>query len=201
METKHKTQIKLFKRIVLFTAFLGIGFFFSSCFVDYGLDTTNYDMVGTFYDTTYNFGASHTYFLFPEVKKLGDGLTSSYDNTILTRVQKNLNDYGWTQSTDSTSCDVRVYTGITSSTYVVQDWYSYYGWYWYYPYYPTYSYSYTTGTVLIFMGDWHNANNTTHTLPIPWLGILNGLANGSSGTQRIQTGIDQAFLQSPYLKH
>jgi hypothetical protein len=40
-------------------------------------------------------------------------------------------------------------------------------------------------------------------VPVIWSCILNGLAEGgtSSIAPRVQKGIDNAFVQSPYLKH
>ncbi len=198
METKHETKFKLFKRIVLFTAFLGIGFIFSSCFVDYGLDTTNYDVVVTYHDTTYNFAPVTTYYLSDTVKHVGEGISSAYDNTIKTQIQTNLNKLGWTQAGYLTA-NVRVMPAISSSTYVTYDYWGYYGWGWYYPYYPTVSYTYTTGSVFVLLVDPSKANTSTTTQPVQWIAVCNGLANGSSPTSRIQAGIDKAFSQSPYL--
>jgi hypothetical protein len=40
-------------------------------------------------------------------------------------------------------------------------------------------------------------------VPVVWSFIINGLAEGgtSSIAPRVQKGIDQGFIQSPYLKH
>ena len=41
----------------------------------------------------------------------------------------------------------------------------------------------------------------TENIPVVWSVILNGLAEGNNITQRIQTNMDKAFAQSPYIKH
>jgi hypothetical protein len=55
MKLKQKT--KMYKKTLLFTALLGMGMILSSCFVDYGLDSENYDIVATSYNSSYDFGA------------------------------------------------------------------------------------------------------------------------------------------------
>jgi hypothetical protein len=86
--------------------------------------------------------------------------------------------------------------------------YWYGGWGGYYPpgygwgYVPYYS-SYTTGTLLMEMTnpeDYRVINNDTVN-PIYWAGGLNGiLGSTTTNTARVESGIDQAFEQSPYLK-
>jgi hypothetical protein len=40
-------------------------------------------------------------------------------------------------------------------------------------------------------------------VPVQWTGIFNGMLEGSNPEiiARVQTAIDKAFAQSPYLKH
>ncbi|MEJ2593955.1 MAG: DUF4136 domain-containing protein [bacterium] len=85
--------------------------------------------------------------------------------------------------------------------------YWYGGWWGYYPpgwgwgSVPYYS-SYTTGTLLIEMSnpeDFRVIDGDT-VVPIYWAAGLNGVASGGSDQSRIGNGIDQAFLQSSYLK-
>jgi hypothetical protein len=218
MISKQKTRFSMFRRIVLFTAFLGIIFTFSSCFVDYGLDTNNYDVVASYYDTTYIWGTANKYSLIDSVVQLGDGsITHDYDGLIKQSVIDNMTRMGWTRVYDSTA-NVVIALGVTTTTTYVygSGWYDYYGWYggwyywdnnnyyydysWYYPYYPTTSYSYTTGTVMMSMIAPALKNTTNKTLPVEWIGIINGVANASSTSSRITSGINQAFTQSPYLQ-
>ena len=214
MRTKRETKIRLFRRMVLYTVFIGIIVIFSSCFVDYGLDTENYDVVVTYYDSTYNFGTANKYSLVDSVVQIGSGsMTRAYDDLIKQEVISNLASLGWTRVYDSTA-NVFVTLGVTSSTYIVNsyDWWYYYGWYggwgyypyygpgwgWYYPY-PTTDYTFTTASVIITMVDPSKGNQNTKTVPVEWLAIINGVINGSAPQARISSGIDQAFSQSPYL--
>ena len=43
----------------------------------------------------------------------------------------------------------------------------------------------------------------TENVPVVWTGIFNGMLEGSNAEiiARVQTAIDKAFAQSPYLKH
>ena len=62
-------------------------------------------------------------------------------------------------------------------------------------------YSYTTGTVLTAMLDLRNPDTTNGTVPVIWLGALNGVISAPSSIEtRIVQGLDQAFEQSPYLR-
>ncbi len=119
---------------------------------------------------------------------------------------------------------------ICVTTVSVGYWYPYYpgwGWGWYknssadrgtnywyggYPgYYPPgwgwggvpYYSSYTTGTLLMEMSnpaDYRIIDNDT-VVPMYWAGGIQGVLSSGSNTSRITKGIDQAFLQSPYLKN
>ena len=85
--------------------------------------------------------------------------------------------------------------------------YWYGGWWGYYPPgwgwggVPYYS-SYTTGTLLIEMTNPEDIRviDGDTVVPIYWAAGLNGIASGGSDQSRIGNGIDQAYLQSPYLK-
>jgi hypothetical protein len=83
-------------------------------------------------------------------------------------------------------------------------WYGYPGYYppgWGWGGVPYYS-SYTTGTILMEMSnpaDYRVVDNDT-VVPMYWAGAVSGVLSGGSNTSRITAGINQAFLQSPYLK-
>jgi len=161
---KPKQKNKMYKKTLLFTALFGMSVILSSCFVDYGLDTNNYDVVATSYNSSYNFGAVTKYGLVDTIVHFGeDEVTRAYDPQIIDKVAAELTLLGWERVYDSTA-NVVVNMGTTSSTTVVYGssygW-DYYGWYdsprdrgyyysWYYPYYGGYNYSYTyeTGQIL-----------------------------------------------------
>ena len=100
--------------------------------------------------------------------------------------------WGWYKKSSDGSRDADYWYG---------GWWGYYppGWGWGgVPYYSTY----TTGTLLMEMtnpDDYRIVDNDTVT-PMYWAGAVNGVLSGGSNVSRITNGIDQAFLQSPYLK-
>lgn len=125
--------------------------------------------------------------------------------------------------------DVVITTAAISVTNVTVGWwypyYPYWGWgwyknsdagrgidYWYYPpgYYPPgwgwggvpYYSSYTTGTLLMEMSNPNDVRvvDGDTVVPIYWAGAVSGVLSGSGNSSRITNGIDQAFIQSPYLK-
>lgn len=83
----------------------------------------------------------------------------------------------------------------------------------YYPGYPGYPgfccysgiYSYTTGTLIIEMVDPNEIPDETGSEPEPipllWAGAINGLLEGSDAnlSSRLSRGLDQMFIDSPYL--
>lgn len=143
-----------------------------------------------------------------------DNITRVYDNLMLTRVRDNMRAIGWTEipAPDAThKPDVAVQVAVTTSDYVVIEyWPPYWGYYpgWGYPGYGwgwgwgyTTAYSYTTGTVFLVMLDLRHPDTATQTVPTVWVGAANGVQSASAGSNqtRIVNGIDQAFKQSPYL--
>ena len=185
----------------------------SSCYTDYGLDPdTNYDVVVTLYNNEYNFAAVQNYYLSDTVFNIGGGTQSAaYDQTILTTLETNLNNLGWTRIASYAAATaapntIFVRSGeFTTTTTQVDCGYGYYGG-WYYPdYYCDYSYTYTTGTINISFADLSIPQTDGKTL-VEWNATLNGLTNSSGGSTggtpqtRITNGINQAFTQSPYLK-
>ncbi len=202
-------NFKKFLRSILLPVILIAAVSIPSCYYDYGLDTDNYDVVGTFYNKDYNFGAVNKFYLKNSVIHIAGGnLSSQYDALILEKTKENLLNLGWTEVApqDSATADVIVSTGVTTTTNVVYDdgngcWYDYWGYSWCYPSY-SYTYTYTTGTIVILMGD--RRVTTGGTLPAQWNALMNGLAGESSTgnpTQRITNAINKAFSQSPYLKN
>ncbi|MBK6539548.1 MAG: DUF4136 domain-containing protein [Ignavibacteria bacterium] len=179
-----------------------------SCYYDYGLNTDNYDVVGTFYNTDYNFSAVNKFYLKGSVIHIGGNFSNAYDALILEKTKANLLALGWTEvaAQDSATADVIVSTGVTTTTNVVNNggtgcWYDYWGYTWCYPSY-SYSYTYTTGTIVILMGD--KRVTTGSSIPAQWNALMNGLAGESSTgnpTTRITNAINKAFSQSPYLKN
>jgi hypothetical protein len=61
------------------------------------------------------------------------------------------------------------------------------------------TYDYSIGTVFTLMVDPHKPNVNDKPAPPIWIGAVNGLADKTTNSQRIQKGIDQMFAQSKYL--
>jgi hypothetical protein len=113
---------------------------------------------------------------------------------------------GWDKIDIENGPDVLVTPSVMSSTtYYYSYWYNwwyggYYGgyWGWYYPPYYTVS-SYTTGSLIITMAD-PNVESVINQSPAVWVSAANGLVTGYNDVDRVVTAINQAFVQSPYLK-
>lgn len=181
------------------------------------------DLVYTNYYNQFDFQAQNTYAIPDSVIKItgdaindpdGDGkpqyISAANSKVILDQVNKNMSDFGWTRVNKFNNPDVilLVSSMTTTNIYYYYDWWYwdwwYGGWYgWYYPccYYPPYVTGYRSGSVLVQMIAPKGVAQGDN-LPVVWTSILNGLAEGASAdiASRVQRGINQAFVQSPYLK-
>jgi hypothetical protein len=210
-----------FKRLASSAAALIlIPLFLSSCYPDYGMSTSDYDIVVTRYDKNVNFQTFKTYALPDSVFHLlpedeDDNISRVYDDKIINKVKENLENLGYksvpADSDHVTDQTIIVMISATNSTYQGYSYYpgwGYPGWGWGYPgwgYYPGWAvpYQYTTGSVILEMYDGSKVDDDISLAPIVWLSGVNGLTSGSSSStilNRINSSIDQAFKQSPYLK-
>jgi hypothetical protein len=151
-----------------------------------------------------------------------DNISRQYDDFVLEQVRLNMLKMGFVEemNPEVTPADVVITVSAISSTHEVYTWYPYWGWYWGYPYkstavnrimtpyyyyypWPPYSSSYTyqSGSVLMEMVDQARIDPTNEKIPVIWAGIINGVLESSeSGVKaRLSSGIDQCFIQSPYL--
>src|SRR4030095_3335155 len=132
MNLNQKIKNKMLKKSIFFAAFFAIAALLSSCFVDYGLDTNNYDLVITNYNPDYNFGQVTKFDFIDSVVHMGeDEISHAYDQQIKDKVLSELADLGWQRVYDSTA-NVTIMLGTTSSTTTVygsSSWWDYYGWY------------------------------------------------------------------------
>ena len=107
---------------------------------------------------------------------------------------------GWTYTEDEEAADVAILPAVWTNTTVF---YYYDYWCWYYPYYCGWGWgypvttSYTTGTLLMAMTSYNEDLAEPQRV---WVGAINGLLSGVYDVTRVKQGIDQAFVQSPYLK-
>lgn len=166
------------------------------------LDNVNTDVVVTLYDSTANFQAT-TYYLRPTVVHLvppgeTDNISRVLDPVVLATIQTNMDNAGYTASTDSLTADIKVMAAATTTDY--SGWYyNYwcYGWYYYCPPYWGY-YEYTLGSVLVSLKD-RRVTSTASGTNAMWLGIGNGLLDTGANATRVTDAIDQMFRQSPYI--
>ena len=171
------------------------------------------DMTYTQYDVEFDFSTRQTYALPDKIVidvEIDNGDTTFiymedvFAKPILQNIQTNMANYGWTKVDISAKPDMLVTPAATKSTTVFYSyWYDWWyggwygGWGWYYP--PYYVTSYTTGTMLITMAD-PNLENPINSSRVSWMMAGSGLASGAGDVSRITDAIDQAFVQSPYLK-
>ena len=178
----------------------------AGCYPD-RLDTTNYDVVATVYDTTGNFHQP-TFAMSDSIVHLvppggNDNITRAFDTQIIARVRQNMTARGYTEVVDPTTADLDVLLAASSTEYQGYYW-SYWCGYWgyWYPYgcyYPPYwgTYEYTVGSLFVAMTDRHTL--ATGKVGMVWLNVANGLAGTGATAQRLTNAIDQMFTQSPYV--
>lgn len=196
--------------------------FLSSCKPGEPDYISDYDIVYTNYKKDFDFNTVTTYFLPDSVVHAippGETADHKFDAQILSTLKTNLDALGWTRlpTNGPTAADVIVMPVANGETYAscaAYCWYCYWGWYPGWGYYPPvwgpgwgWGYpadvvcsTYSTGTVVVSITAPKLAGNNT--LPVAWVGILNGLLEGgdASISDRIVTNINQMFIQSPYLK-
>jgi len=187
--------------IVLAVLIFGVASFLVACYPGDPLSVSDTDVVTTFYDKSEDFTTKMTYArpdIVIEIK--GDSIDFSgtpNDLTIMNRIDANMAALGYTK-VDSSTADVIIGAAVTTQDWVsggcyggYWGWWGYPGWGWCYPV----TYTYTTGTLIMVMWDRTQGSNQNAV----WVGALNGLLQGGGTTSRINSGINQAFAQSPYL--
>jgi hypothetical protein len=179
-------------------------------------DYEDFDAIYTVYEQQYDFDVKST-FAMPDAivvdvqiengDTIYEFMSPLYASPILQSIQRNMEANGWTRVSVAENPDLLLTpAGISSTTYFYSYWYDwwyggYWGWYgWYYPPYYTVS-SYTTGSLVMILSDPNLAEQSPiNRGPALWIGVANGLLVGNYNINRVTNGIDQAFLQSPYLK-
>jgi len=217
----NRFRFRLFSLLVILL--LGISLIAISCYPDGGLNSiTDYDVVATIFDNDANFSKNKTYSMPPFVVHIVsadsvDTVQTALDRTILSRIESNMSNYGYTKEVlDTTNwpnnaTDVIILPATTTTTWrgytYYPGWGGWWGGWWGYPpgwggWYPGYAvpYEYQTGSVLVEMVDPRKVNQAEKIVGIIWSGALNGLLGESNPTARVTQGIDQMFAQSQYLK-
>lgn len=215
----------LFKIVML----AGITVALTACYPGGAEYTSDTDIVLTNYNEDYNFNEVQTYYLADSINYVVEEGTTpdrSLESYILSELERNFDNLGWTRTVDSLSSEPDV--AVLVSVIKVQNyniysypWYGGWGWGWYwkstgettywgypgygwgYPWYGggTYVTSYEVGTVFwdLFRPD--NVDEENEIIYDDWRGAVNGVlgTSTSSTKNRITNGIDQAFRQSAYL--
>jgi hypothetical protein len=189
----------------------------ASCYPEKDRTIEDYDIIGSHLNPDANLASLQTF-------RVADSIIMIYDTTeeapeypaeqaalILSTIRTNMLNAGWTEELVDTP-DVYLSSRIWETTTVGAIFYPPYWNPWYpgYPGYPGYwpgwggtsYYRYTTGTVTIDMYDLKTFDPVDDTYITPaWNAAVNGLIGStSSNSRRIESSINQAFIQSPYLK-
>lgn len=194
----------------------------TGCYPEHS-DPDELDIVLTNYDSTYDFDGIQTYIMPDTVIAVTDPDDPSntvtyghlFDSLLLAKVAEKFDALGYQRVFDTVpeKPDVAVLLNVSATKYwsvYWYDWYDYWGWYDYWPYYyddgDAYSfpwvitYDYTVGSLIVQMTDLKPpAGFSPDSLSVVWIGVVNGLVEGSDVPARISGGIDQMFIQSPYL--
>ena len=204
------------KKSILFILTIISLFFLWGCYPQGPEYIEEMDVVLTYHEDTYDFASKATYAM-PDVivKITGAALDEGevpetipkiYSDQILTMIETNMEDLGWDRVdvSDTANTDLLLVPASWETEYIYV-YYDYWYWYWggYYPYwgYPPYYYysSYSTGTLLMSLID-PDAIGTNGNPIIQWSGAINGILTDYFDATRINTAIDKAFNQSPYLQ-
>ncbi|PZX51930.1 DUF4136 domain-containing protein [Algoriphagus chordae] len=207
--------------------FLAIGVLSSYLLVSCTPDGAEYvdelDVVYTNYDVNFDFASKSTFAVPDKIVKITNKNVNIGDNTepdyvspvytagILASIRDNMRNAGYTEVDKSANPDLIILPTVfqTDEIFFYYDWWYwnwYYpgwgpGWGWYYPgYYPPQVTTVRTGTLLMQMTD-PGSISESDLIPVSWTAVVNGLLEGdvNSVNDRINSTIDQAFEQSPYL--
>ena len=221
-------RTKLSFRNTLIFLLAGASFIICSCAPDAGLnDVSDYDVVVTLFDRNIDFSTFETFGVLDSVVHFQDpdnpdygNVNREYDDLILSETVEHLKALGYVVELGPQlhTPDVFVTITVASVDWIssINDPYDFddlWGWYpdwpdydpeWevQYPYYSSVSYqSYSTGTILIQMLDMKNRDYNSNTIPVVWVGAINGILEDSAASleERITQKIEQCFTQSPYL--
>ncbi len=216
------------KLLIKIGVIAGITIAMTACYPGGAEYTSDTDIILTNYNPDFDFKSVQTYFLSDSINFIADDTNEQINgqtaNLIIAELESNFQARGYERITDTTLPEpdfMVVVTALKVQNYQVYGGYPWYGgwgwgWGWYkstnyygypgygwgYPYYPSYVTSYETGTVIWDMFDPDNVDEEDEIIYVEWTGAINGVLGSSvSSTQdRITTGIEQAFRQSPYIQ-
>lgn len=178
-------------------------------------------LVYTDYDGGTKFSSFGTYYIPDSILLIGGADKTEYwKNTqaleIIDKVVANLDKRGFVRTEEKALADLGIQLSyVRRATYFVG--YDLPYWWWYYPYYwtPGYwgdwlgwhypyrvYYGYTAGSLLVEMLNLDADRESGKKLPVVWDSFIGGLLSSDAeiNQQRTLEALDQAFVQSPYLK-
>ncbi|MCD7935266.1 MAG: DUF4136 domain-containing protein [Tannerellaceae bacterium] len=177
----------------------------------------------TDHDTSANFGNYTTYYIPDSVLIINASEKATYwtdtdaDN-IITAFVRNMDNRGYTQVFDRADADLGLQVSYIEDTHYFYGYDDYPYWWWGYPgywgsgywggwsgwYYPyTIYYYYNVGSLLAELVDLKYAGERADKhLPVLWTAYMSGLLSSSDkvNVQLAVRGIDQAFMQSAYIR-
>ena len=196
---------------------VSLALFMSSCYPE-GADTVeDYDVAITNYDKGADFSSFSTFAIPDTIVYFANDknakLDHQFDEQIIQVVTDNFIKRGYTKvenpETASFIVTVSAFSNINYS-YYIDNWYNNWNWYWgwwpggafnpYYPWYPVSVYAYQSGSVVIDMIS--TTARSDNKVKVIWSGIADGLLQGTQQSiiNRVNTQLNQCFIQSPYLK-
>ena len=200
---------------------VGVALVFAACYPGSISDVSETDVVATIYDKEAAWGTvgvvtvlDTVVHVIPEDATDTIDISRDYDQQVIGWVKSGFEDYGYVlipqdDVSDTNQPDAFVFISATASKTTViwqGGWGGWWGWYpgwggwWGYPpccYYGTSSW--ISGTLFVDMLDAESAD--ADTVDVFWSMVINGVAGGTSTGPRIQSRINQGFLQSLYLRH
>ena len=174
-------------------------------------------IVVTFKDPDGSFSGLMTYAMEDTVVELknpdddsSEPIDPKYNPWILDELQTQMHNVGFKRiinpDVGDSIPDIWLSVGAVESTTWIY-WYNwgyyggYPGWGWYYPPYVGAA-SFQQGTVIWQFHDLRGVDDPTDPealVPLTWIGVLNGAIQSSTTEANIRDGIQQAFVQSPYI--
>jgi hypothetical protein len=167
--------------------------------------------------STVSLEAARTFAIPDTVVALDSGnIDHAADREIVAQVRQNLTALGWREVRGPSQDvpDVVVVVGAMTRVEVgvsYTNWYGAWGWmpYWGAPADPSWiwgapaaaiPYVYEVGTLVLTMVDLRAPRETTKRVPVLWVAAVNAVLSSDTSLQEALGGIDQAFVQSPYLR-
>ena len=175
----------------------------ASCQKDPDMSKLDNDfLVFTNHDKDAKFESFTTFYIPDSVLVIGTSekpqfWTANEADDIITTLVNNMESRGFKRTLDKDNADLGLQVSYVQSTQYFADYND-----WYYPYPVVYSYS--VGSLLTELVDLDTpaASKADAKLPVLWTAYMSGLLSGSDkfDTQLAVRAIEQAFVQSPYVK-